>query len=95
MEVYAMRKIKLDYWTFYHFCEEKRNFYYDSSRRTLTKKNGEKIRGTLYTLEKPLTDDDKRFLTSWKNVDLFISQCQYAPELKHNAVFIADKCIRA
>lgn len=89
-----MRKIKLDYWTFYHFCEEKRNFYYDSSR-ILTKKNGEKIRGTLYTLEKPLTDEDKRFLTSWKNVDLFISQCQYAPELKHNAVFIADKCIRA
>ena len=90
-----MRKIKLDYCTFYRFCEEKRNFYYNSSRRTLTKKNGEKIKGTLYTLEKPLTDEDKRYLISWKNVDLFISQSQYAPELKHNAVFIADKCIRA
>ena len=90
-----MRKIKLDYWTFYHFCEEKRNFYYDSSRRILTKKNGEKIRGTLYTLEKPLTDDDKRYLTGWKNVDLLISQNQYAPEIKHNSVFIADKCKRA
>ena len=90
-----MRKIKLDYWTFYHFCEEKRNFYYDSSRKILTKKNGDKIRGTLYTLEKPLTDEDKRYLTSWKNVDLFISQSQYATEIKHNSVFIADKCIRA
>ena len=80
--------------TYLHY-KEKRNFYYDSSRRTLTKKNGEKIKGTLYTLEKPLTDEDKRYLTSWKNVDLFISQSQYAPELKHNAVFIADKCIRA
>ena len=90
-----MKKIKLDYWAFYHFCEERKNFYYDSSRRTLIKKNGEKIRGTLYTLEKPLTDDDKKFLTSWKNVDLFISQCQYAPEIKYNAVFLADKCIKA
>lgn len=88
-----MKKIKLDYWTFYNFLRNRDNGYYDSWRTNLIDKNGNKVRGTAYKLDRTLTDEDKTFLISWKNVKLFIAQMQYAPEIKHNTVFIADKCL--
>lgn len=88
-----MKKIKLDYSTFHNILEAVNNGYFDSYRATITKSNGEKVRGTAFKLEKPLTDETKAAILSWKNTRLFISQCQYAPELKKNLVFIADKCL--
>ena len=89
-----MRKCKIDFETFVEFLEKINNSYYDNYRATLTKKSGERILGTAYKISKNLTEDNKKFLLSWKNVTLFISQCAYAPEIKNNVVFIADKCIR-
>ena len=87
-----MRKVKLDYGTFYQFLRDRGNSYYDSYRTAL-EKEGQKIRGTAFKLERPLSDEDKAALLKWKNVRLFIAQAQYAPEIKRNLVFIADKCL--
>lgn len=86
------KKIKLDFGEFVHFLDKRKNGYYDFYRTALIK-NDKKIYGTAYKLTRPLTNDDKAYILSWKNTRLFISQAQYAPELKNNLVFIADKCI--
>ena len=86
------KKIKLDFWEFIHFLDERKNSYYDSYRTALIK-DDKKIYGTVYKLSNSLTDDDNAYILSCKNTRLFIAQAQYAPELKSNLVFIADKCI--
>lgn len=86
------KKIKLGFGEFIHFLDERKNSYYDSYRMALIK-DDKKIYGTVYKLSNSLTDDDKTYILSWKNTRLFMSQAQYAPELKKNLVFIADKCL--
>ena len=86
------KKIKLGFGEFIHFLDERKNSCYDSYRTALIK-DDKKIYGTVYKLSNLLTDDDKTYIWSWKNTRLFISQAQYAPEIKSNLVFIADKCI--
>lgn len=63
--------------------------YYEFFRCTL-----DGVRGTLYKVSGTLSDDDKSWLLGWRNVRLYITRAQYAPEVKHNAVFIADKIFR-
>lgn len=87
-----MKKVKMNEWDFYHFLEGINNSYYSFQRNAIIKE-GKKIYGTLYKLSRPLSDNDKTELLKWKNIRLFISQCQYAPEIKNNAVFVADKCL--
>lgn len=84
-----MKKIKLDVWEFYH------NFkYYDFYRTKVHKKDGTVIYGTMYKLNYRLTENERIFLSQWKNVVLFISQCQYAPEIKTSCIFLGDKCVK-
>lgn len=52
------------------------------------------VRGTIYKMCKPLSDEQKEEISRWKNTKLFIAQSQYAPELKRTAVFIGDKCFK-
>lgn len=88
------RKINIDFMTFLDFLEKSHNSYYHSYRTALIKKSGEKIYGTAFKLSNKLTDDDKAKLLTWRNVQLFISQCACAPEIKSNLVFVGDKRIR-
>ena len=50
------------------------------------------ISGTLYYMCKKLTDAEKAQILSYNNTDLFISVCQYAPEIKYNCIFVGNKC---
>lgn len=67
--------------------------YYDFYNTSVTKKDGTRIRGTMYKIDRMLTDKEKIELLKFKNVWLFVSQCQYAPEIKRSCVFLGDKCI--
>lgn len=91
------KKEKLDFYSFVKYLENINNSFYSHGRntleRTLEDNSVIKIRGFLYKISKPLTDEQKEYLLKFKNVKLFNSQCQYAPEIKHNAVFIGDKKI--
>ena len=67
--------------------------YYDYRDTKITKKDGVVVKGTLYKLDRMLTDDEKKELVEFGNVRLYVSQCQYAPEIKRSCVFLGDKCI--
>lgn len=55
---------------------------------------GTGVRGYAYILDKPLTDSEKEWLLTYDNTEVVLHSCQYAPELKHDAVIVYDKCIR-
>ena len=67
--------------------------YYDYCGAYITKKDGTRVRGTLYKLDRILSDDEKKKLTEFGNVRLFVSQYQYAPEIKESCIFLARKAI--
>lgn len=67
--------------------------YYDFYNTSVTKEDGTRIKGTMYKIDRMLTDKEKTELLKFKNVRLFVSQCQYAPEIKRSCVFLGDKCI--
>lgn len=69
--------------------------YYDFMRAHLINKANKKTYGTLYKLSKKLTDEQKAELLKYNNVQLFFARNQYAPEIVHNAVFVADHRISA
>ena len=50
------------------------------------------VKGFFYRMDKPLTDEQKAYCLRFQNVSLHISQCEYAPEIRHNVVFLGDKC---
>ena len=50
------------------------------------------IRGCFYVCDKPLTDAQRKELEKYNNVDIGSVQYRYAPEIKHDAVFVGDKC---
>lgn len=50
------------------------------------------IKGYFYRMDKPLTDEQREYVSGFSNVSLHTSTCEYAPEIKHNVVFLADKC---
>lgn len=90
-----MKKVKMDTWDFFRFLENFKLSYYDFKRTKIVTKDGRTVYGTLYTISETLSDGVKAELIKWKNISLFISQCEYAPEIKHNTVFLGDKCITA
>ena len=70
-------------------------YYYKFSRGTVTI-TGIKYRGTFFTLCDTLTDETKADLKQKHgNVLFYNSRSKYAPEQKHNVIFIADKNIKA
>ena len=50
------------------------------------------IRGYFYFCDKPLTDAQRKELEKYDNVDIGSVQYRYAPEIKHDVVFVGDKC---
>ena len=68
--------------------------YYSSSRGKV-EHDGLMYYGTFLTLEKVLTDDQKTDLQQkHENILFFMSRSQYAPEQKHNVIFLSDKNIK-
>jgi hypothetical protein len=77
--------------TFSEMC--KSIAYYDFFNYSITKTDGTVVRGTMYKLDRMLTDTEKKELKKFGNVRLFVSQCQYAPEIKTSCIFLAHKVI--
>ena len=75
-----------------NFCDLVSRFSYYKYAFYTHKGTG--VRGCMYWLEKPLTENDKMFVLSWKNTDVLKSCSEYAPEQVHDVIFIAEKCIR-
>lgn len=53
-----------------------------------------KVAGTLFKVDN-MTKGMRVYITKfWKNTEVVITRAQYAPEIKHQAFIIYDKCIR-
>ena len=65
-------------------------YYHNTYRVKLN--NG--TRGTVYILDNSLTNEQREFISKFDNVHIGYSKCQYAPEIKHTALFLFDKCIK-
>ena len=72
---------ELDFHTFVN-----RFSYYDFAFTTIDGK-----RGTLYKMDKALTDDDRTFLAQYDNVRIMSTISQYAPEQRRAALFITNR----
>ena len=55
------KKVKMDFFDFMHFLDSSNNSYYDYYSVKFTKE-GEIVRGMLYKLTKPLSNEDKEYL---------------------------------
>ena len=55
--------------------------------------DGKKVYGTVFKLEKPISEELKTQLTKYSNVRLFKGHAQYAPELKFAYVMLLDRRI--
>lgn len=79
---YFKNKNKLTFNKFIKILENNNNSYYKFD----TYHNG-----FLYFLNKPLSNELKQKLCkAFNNIELFISQCQYAPEIKTSCIFIKE-----
>lgn len=78
-----MSKGKIDFYDLVDLVE-----YYDYYR---AKVNG--ISGYIYKADK-ISDEAKAKLESYSNVLLLKGNCEYAPEIKFNAVFVGDKAFK-
>ena len=88
-----MRK-KISEFGFYEWLRSHRdNAYYNYQRKGFNV-NGKRVYGTMYWIDKVLTDAEKSELSEYPNIMLLMSQCQYAPEIKHNVVVVMDRKIR-
>lgn len=52
------------------------------------------VRGTVFVVDRKLTDREREWLATYDNTDFVSVRCQYAPEIVHDGVIIYDKCIR-
>ena len=87
-------KKKISEYGFYEWlCSHRDNGYYNFQRKGFTV-NNRKVYGTMYWTEKILTDDEKAELSEYPNIMILMSQCQYAPEIKHSVVVVMDRKIR-
>ncbi len=50
------------------------------------------IKGYFYRMDKPLTDEQVEYVSGFSNVSLRMVSLEYAPEIKYDCVFLADKC---
>ena len=57
-------------------------------RRGFVTHDGRKIQGCFYFCDKA----DKETLSQYSNVRLFQSHTEYAPEIRHDVVFVGDRC---
>lgn len=66
--------------------------FVDFTPNVLHKPTG--IKGTMYRLAEPLSDEDRDFIMSWKNTLISSCRYRYAPEIEGECIFIAYKCMR-
>lgn len=52
------------------------------------------VYGTAFVLEKPLSAEQAEKIKAFKNVHIGTSGCTYAPEVRHTAIVLFDKCIK-
>ena len=57
-------------------------------RRGFVTHDGRKIQGCFYFCDKA----DKETLSQYSNVRFFKSYAEYAPEIRHDVVFVGDRC---
>ena len=56
-------------------------------------KNDAGITGTRYILTRRLTENQLNFLLYFKNVIVSTCSAKYAPEIVHDTIILADKCL--
>lgn len=89
----ARKRVKLSIWALSDYLSKRGKGIIDCRNTKITIDNNEVIPGVMCKLDTRLTDEEKAWiLGNWKNTSLFVSQCQYAPEIKNSAVFIGNKC---
>ena len=77
----------------FQLLEQFNNGFVDYYRSNIMH-NGKKVYGTIFKLEKLMSDDLKKLLTQYGNVRLFKGHAQYAPELKFAYVLLLDHSVR-
>ena len=79
----------------YHFSDFiKEHSYYNFMAMEVLRDDGKKCHGFLYTISDDITLEERKRLASFSNVEMFVSSCQYAPEIKKSAIFIGNSFIR-
>lgn len=84
-----MVKHKLTDAGFFKILEKHGNDFIDWYRTSITHK-GKKVRGTLYKLDRLLTDPLRDELMTYPNVRLMMGHSEYAPEIKFHCILITD-----
>ena len=85
-----MKRVKMNYFDVYRLWNEESTIIQEY--RVYNKKL--KIKGTLFKVEK-LTEGMKTYILKfWRNTEVVTTRAVYAPEIKHKAFIIYDKCIR-
>ena len=80
----------------YHFCDfVQEHRYYKSSTMKVKRPDGKYSHGCLFTLCDIIDNEEKKRLSEFDNVTIFVSQSQYAPEQIHSAIFIGKSAIKA
>ena len=67
--------------------------YHNFRAMEVLRDDGKKCHGFLYTLSDDITLEEKKRLAGFNNVKMFISSCQYAPEIQKVAIFIGNSFI--
>lgn len=79
-KIYIKNKNRLTFNKFMTILENNNNGFYNSYNYQ---------NGCLYFLSSPLSNELKnKLLKAFNNIDFFSSQCQYAPEIKTDCIFI-------
>lgn len=77
---------RLSFREFVDYLNSIGNGYHNFSRV-----KGDNGSGYRYTLSKPLTDEQKDYLSKYSNVDFGTAQYKYAPEIKYSTVILLDR----
>ena len=72
----------------------KEHSYHNYRAMEVIRDDGKKCHGFLYTLSDEITLSERERLAEFDNVKMFISSCQYAPEIKKSAIFIGNSFIK-
>jgi hypothetical protein len=72
----------------------KEHSYHNYRAMEVIRDDGKKCHGFLYTLFNEITLEERKRLAEFNNVKMFVSACQYAPEIKKSAIFIGNSFIR-
>lgn len=81
---YYKNKNKLTFKKLVKILENNNNGYYNYQNYKIDNK-----KGCLYYLSKPINNEFKEKLSkAFNNIQFFISECQYAKEIKRNVIFI-------